>query len=236
LTHQWASWPAALSACYPGSARTKRQLWRSETAVTLRHRVRTSGRSSDLYYNTCSLASRHVCSRRAREGGSVRTAAAMSGRIRREGGGTGVHVLAIVMGQRRQTLLACAHGPLGSLLRAQRGSVSRFANRKSARASSGERLCTASRMTRLSTNWQPMLAARMTESLAGRVALLRLLPPSLDLAQSSSSSRRWPRALDRLLNLSEPSRDLGIAVDTAKQWPSLLEATSQVVVLRPHHA
>jgi hypothetical protein len=91
-------------------------------------------------------------------------------------------------------------------------------------------------MTRLSTNWQPMLAARMTESLAGRVALLRLLPPSLDLAQSSSSSRRWPRALDRLLNLSEPSRDLGIAVDTAKQWPSLLEATSQVVVLRPHHA
>ena len=133
--------------------------------MTLRHRVRTSGRSSDLYYNTCSLASRHVCSRRAREGGSVRTAAAMSGRIRREGGGTGVHVLAIVMGQRRQTLLACAHGPLGSLLRAQRGSVSRFANRKSARASSGEPLCTASRMTRLSTNWQPMLAARMTESL-----------------------------------------------------------------------
>ena len=91
-------------------------------------------------------------------------------------------------------------------------------------------------MTRLSTNWQLMLAARMTESLAGRVALLRLLPPSLNLAQASPSSRRWRRARGRLLNLSELSRDLGIAVNTAKQWHSVLEATSQVVVLRPRHA
>ncbi len=40
----------------------------------------------------------------------------------------------------------------------------------------------------------------------------------------------------QLLNLSGLARDLGIAVNTVKRWLSLLEATYQVIVLRPYHA
>jgi predicted AAA+ superfamily ATPase len=39
----------------------------------------------------------------------------------------------------------------------------------------------------------------------------------------------------QLLNLSDISRDLGISVNTAKAWLSVLEATHQVIVLRPYH-
>jgi len=39
-----------------------------------------------------------------------------------------------------------------------------------------------------------------------------------------------------LLNLTELAHDLGIAVNTAKAWLSVLEATFQVVVLRPYFA
>jgi hypothetical protein len=39
-----------------------------------------------------------------------------------------------------------------------------------------------------------------------------------------------------LLHLSDLSRDLGIAVNTAKAWLSVLEATYQVIVLRPYFA
>jgi hypothetical protein len=39
-----------------------------------------------------------------------------------------------------------------------------------------------------------------------------------------------------LLNLTELARDLGIAVNTAKAWLSVLEASYQVVVLRPYFA
>jgi hypothetical protein len=39
----------------------------------------------------------------------------------------------------------------------------------------------------------------------------------------------------QLLNLSDVSRDLGIAVNTLKQWLSVLEATFQVIVLRPYY-
>ena len=38
----------------------------------------------------------------------------------------------------------------------------------------------------------------------------------------------------QLLNLTDISRDLGIAVNTAKNWLSVLEATYQVIVLRPY--
>jgi len=38
----------------------------------------------------------------------------------------------------------------------------------------------------------------------------------------------------QLLNLSDVSRDLGITLNTAKAWLSILEATYQVVVLRPY--
>lgn len=40
----------------------------------------------------------------------------------------------------------------------------------------------------------------------------------------------------QLLNLSELSRDLGVALNTAKRWLSVLEATFQVVILRPYLA
>jgi len=36
-----------------------------------------------------------------------------------------------------------------------------------------------------------------------------------------------------LLNLTDIARDLGVAVNTAKAWLSILEATFQVIVLRP---
>ncbi len=38
----------------------------------------------------------------------------------------------------------------------------------------------------------------------------------------------------QLLNLADVSRDLGIALNTAKSWLSILEATYQVIVLRPY--
>jgi predicted AAA+ superfamily ATPase len=40
----------------------------------------------------------------------------------------------------------------------------------------------------------------------------------------------------QLLNLTDVARNLGIAVNTAKAWLSVLEATFQVIVLRPYHA
>lgn len=40
----------------------------------------------------------------------------------------------------------------------------------------------------------------------------------------------------QLLNLSELSRDLGIAVNTAKNWLSVLEASFQIVIVRPWYA
>ncbi|MCK4579948.1 MAG: ATP-binding protein [Dehalococcoidia bacterium] len=39
-----------------------------------------------------------------------------------------------------------------------------------------------------------------------------------------------------LLSLSEVSRDIGVAVNTAKAWLSVLEATYQVIILRPYLA
>ena len=40
----------------------------------------------------------------------------------------------------------------------------------------------------------------------------------------------------QLLNLSDLARELGIAVNTAKAWLSVLEASFEVIVLRPFHA
>ena len=40
----------------------------------------------------------------------------------------------------------------------------------------------------------------------------------------------------QLLNLTGIARDLGLAVNTIKAWISVLEATYQVLVLRPYHA
>lgn len=157
-----------------------------------------------------------------------------------------------------------------------------------------------------------LLAAGVTESLAGRVALLRLLPLSLrELARDPDRPLPWERPQRRLsamadpsgpapdywptfvrglfpqlaaepgldpslwhdsylgtylerdvrgmtqvgdllqfqlfvralaarsgqlLNLSGLARELGIAVNTAKRWLSILEASYQVLTLRPYHA
>ncbi len=40
----------------------------------------------------------------------------------------------------------------------------------------------------------------------------------------------------QLLNLAELARDLGIALNTAKSWLAVLEATFQVIILRPYFA
>lgn len=40
----------------------------------------------------------------------------------------------------------------------------------------------------------------------------------------------------QLLQLSELSRDLGVAVNTVKAWLSVLEATYQIIILRPYFA
>ena len=155
-----------------------------------------------------------------------------------------------------------------------------------------------------------LLAERVAESLAGRAAMLRLLPlsrreaeerPQLDLAWEKERPSPWqssPQAFSRLwesflrggypeltvqprrdvslwhasyiqtylerdvralrqvgdltqyqnflrvlaarsaqlVNLTDVAKDLGVAVNTAKAWLSVLEATYQVIVLRPYFA
>ena len=154
-----------------------------------------------------------------------------------------------------------------------------------------------------------LFAEKVTESLAGRAAMLRLLPlsrreaegrPRLDLAWERQHPSPWqsPQAFGDLwesflrggypelavqpqrdaslwhasyiqtylerdvralrqvgdltqyqnflrvlaarsaqfVNLTDVARDLGVAVNTAKAWLSVLEATYQVIVLRPYFA
>lgn len=57
-----------------------------------------------------------------------------------------------------------------------------------------------------------------------------------DLTQFQSFLRVLAARSGQLLNLSDVSRDLGIAVNTAKAWLSVLEASYQVIVLRPYFA
>jgi predicted AAA+ superfamily ATPase len=57
-----------------------------------------------------------------------------------------------------------------------------------------------------------------------------------DLGQFQRFLRALAARSAQLLNLAELARDLGIAVNTAKQWLSVLEATHQVVILRPYFA
>lgn len=160
----------------------------------------------------------------------------------------------------------------------------------------------------LSGSQNLLLMQQVTESLAGRAAVLKLLPltqreialvpdrplpweagrPAVDLEASSPGSlweqilrgfypelirnpernaRLWQASyvqtyLERdlrnlrnvgdltlfqtflrglasrsaqLLNLSDLARDVGIAINTAKQWLSVLEASSQVFLLRPYY-
>lgn len=57
-----------------------------------------------------------------------------------------------------------------------------------------------------------------------------------DLSQFQSFLRALAARSAQLVNLTNLSRDLGIAVNTAKAWLSVLEATYQVIVLRPYFA
>jgi len=57
-----------------------------------------------------------------------------------------------------------------------------------------------------------------------------------DLTSFQSFLRALAARSGQLLNLTDVARDLGIAVNTAKAWLSVLEATFQVIVLRPYHA
>jgi len=57
-----------------------------------------------------------------------------------------------------------------------------------------------------------------------------------DLSQFQSFLRALAARTAQLLSLTDLARDLGLAVNTVKAWLSVLEATYQVVVLRPYFA
>jgi predicted AAA+ superfamily ATPase len=55
-----------------------------------------------------------------------------------------------------------------------------------------------------------------------------------DLSQFQSFLRALAARTAQLLNLADLARDLGVALNTVKAWLSVLEATYQVIVLRPY--
>ena len=65
------------------------------------------------------------------------------------------------------------------------------------------------------------------------VRTLRLIG---DLTQFQNFLRTLAARSAQLLNLTDVARDLGVAVNTTKAWLSVLEATYQVIVLRPYFA
>ena len=65
---------------------------------------------------------------------------------------------------------------------------------------------------------------------------VRLVRQIGDLAIFQNFLRTLAARSGQLLNLSDISRDLGAAVNTLKIWLSVLEASHQVVVLRPYYA
>ena len=57
-----------------------------------------------------------------------------------------------------------------------------------------------------------------------------------DLTQYQNFLRVLAARSAQLVNLTDVARDLGVAVNTIKAWVSVLEATYQVIVLRPYFA
>jgi hypothetical protein len=55
-----------------------------------------------------------------------------------------------------------------------------------------------------------------------------------DLTQFQTFLRALAARSAQLLNLSELARDIGVAVNTVKSWLSVLEASYQVIILRPY--
>ncbi len=65
---------------------------------------------------------------------------------------------------------------------------------------------------------------------------VRMLRQVGDLTQYQNFLRLLAARSAQLINLTDVARDLGVAVNTVKAWLSVLEATYQVVVLRPYFA
>ncbi len=65
---------------------------------------------------------------------------------------------------------------------------------------------------------------------------VRMLRQVGDLTLFQKFLRALAARSAQLLNLSDVSRDLGVSVNTAKAWLSVLEATFQIIVLRPCYA
>lgn len=65
---------------------------------------------------------------------------------------------------------------------------------------------------------------------------VRMLRQVGDLTLFQNFLRALAARSAQLLNLSDVSRDLGVSVNTAKAWLSVLEATYQIIVLRPYYA
>jgi len=57
-----------------------------------------------------------------------------------------------------------------------------------------------------------------------------------DLTQFQIFLRALAARSAQILNLSDLARDVGIAVNTAKDWISILEASFQIIILRPYYA
>lgn len=65
---------------------------------------------------------------------------------------------------------------------------------------------------------------------------VRMLRQVGDLSQFQGFLGALAARSTQLLNLANLARDLGVAVNTAKAWLSVLEASYQIIVLRPYHA
>ncbi len=109
----------------------------------------------------------------------------------------------------------------------------------------GKRLTPADLWRRLLRGWYPELAANpgrdisLWQSSYVQTYLerdVRSLRQVGDLVSFQSFLRVLAARSGQLLNLTDVARDLGVAVNTAKAWLSVLEATYQVIVLRPYHA
>lgn len=57
-----------------------------------------------------------------------------------------------------------------------------------------------------------------------------------DLTQFQNFLQSLATRSGQLLNITDISRDIGISVNTSKAWLSILEATFQIIVLRPYFA
>ncbi|MBD3236780.1 MAG: DUF4143 domain-containing protein [Candidatus Eisenbacteria bacterium] len=63
---------------------------------------------------------------------------------------------------------------------------------------------------------------------------IRTLRQVGDLSQFQSFLQTMAARSAQLLNLTDVARDIGVAVNTVKAWTTILEATHQIVILRPY--